>query len=67
MPAAVIADAMCAASPAASDELPMKIARCAFTGKQLCRILDRAGACRGTGLRCDGMHAKWPEGPALSR
>jgi len=32
MPAAAIAEATLAASPAASEELPMKIARCAFTG-----------------------------------
>ena len=33
---------------------------------RLRRILDRAVAC-GTGLRREGMHAKRPEGPALSR
>jgi hypothetical protein len=32
MPAAAITEAIFAASPVASEELPMKIARCAFTG-----------------------------------
>ena len=34
--------------------------------QRLRRLLDRAVARRGTGLRCQGMHAKRPEGPALS-
>ena len=31
------------------------------------RVLDRAVACCGTGLRCECLHAKRPEGPAPSR
>ena len=34
---------------------------------RLRRVLDRAAACCGTGLRCQCTVAKRPEGPALSR
>ena len=35
--------------------------------QRLRRVLDWAVAYSGNGLRCEGMHAKRPEGPTLSR
>ena len=48
-----------AASPAGRSAVT------AASGERLGRVLDRAVAGRGAGLRRERMHAKRPEGPAL--